>query len=87
MVHPFHPLAGRELELVGYGQAWGEDRVFYRIPAGDHVATMPLSWTDLAPPDVFVSISAGRALFRPEDLLQLAALLDQLGVNEILPDR
>ena len=87
MVHPFHPLAGRELELVGYGQAWGEDRVFYRTPAGDHVATMPASWTDLAPADAFVSIAAGRSLFRPEDLLQLATLLDRFGVNEILPER
>jgi hypothetical protein len=75
VAHPFHPLAGQELELVGYGQAWGEDRVFYRTPAGDHVATMPVGWTDLGPEDAFVSIAAGRSLFRVEDLLQIVVLV------------
>ncbi|MHB8590093.1 MAG: hypothetical protein ACYDA0_14805, partial [Candidatus Dormibacteraceae bacterium] len=24
VIHPFHPLAGREYELVGYAHTWGE---------------------------------------------------------------
>ncbi|MBI2917614.1 MAG: hypothetical protein HYY01_06420, partial [Chloroflexi bacterium] len=30
VVHPFHPLTGREFDLVGCGHTWGEHRVFYR---------------------------------------------------------
>jgi hypothetical protein len=78
VVHPFHPLPGQELELVGYTHAWGEDRVFFRAPIGDQVWTLPASWTDLAPTDPFVAVAAGRSLFRVEDLLRLAHLLGEM---------
>jgi hypothetical protein len=35
---------------------------------------MPTSWTDAAAPDPFVTLAAGRAHFRMEDLLQLVEL-------------
>jgi len=27
VTHPFHPLSGRDFEVVAYRQNWGEDRV------------------------------------------------------------
>jgi Family of unknown function (DUF5372) len=36
---------------------------------------MPAAWTSAAPPDAFVAISAGRALFRIEDLFELSSLV------------
>ncbi|CAA9222172.1 MAG: hypothetical protein AVDCRST_MAG26-588 [uncultured Chloroflexia bacterium] len=53
-------------------QNWGHWRVFFFVGQDDqHVRSLPLAWTSLAPPDPFVSIAAGRAHFCFEDLLQL----------------
>ncbi len=41
--------------------------------------SMPTSWTDLGPVDPFVVMAAGRALFRPADLLAVAALMQGVG--------
>ena len=51
------------------------DRVWYQAADGS-VRTMPLAWTSLAALDPFEVISAGRACFRSDDLIRLAALLD-----------
>jgi hypothetical protein len=51
------------------------DRVWYQAANG-HVRSVARAWTSLASPDPFEVISAGRACFKPKDLLQLAALLD-----------
>jgi hypothetical protein len=37
--------------------------------------SLPTKWTDLVAPDPFVAMAMGRALFRPDDLLELAALV------------
>jgi hypothetical protein len=52
--------------------------VFFRKPADQRVSSLPASWTDVEAPDAFVVVSAGRSLFRPEDLLALADLVDGL---------
>ena len=39
---------------------------------------LPLAWTDLAPPDAFLSAAERRAALRPDKLLELADLLDRL---------
>ena len=39
-----------------------------------HLRALPLAWTSLAPVDPFVSLAAGRARFRMEDLLRLVQL-------------
>lgn len=51
------------------------DRVWYRTADGS-VRTVPRAWTSLASLDPFEMISSGRACFRPDDLIRLAALLD-----------
>jgi hypothetical protein len=37
--------------------------------------SLPVGWTSIAPVDPFVTVAAGRAPFRLEDLLALTALL------------
>jgi len=71
-------LKGKEYELVGFAHTWGEHRVFFRKPDDQRVYSLPASWTDVDVPDAFVVVSAGRSLFRPEDLLALADLLEGL---------
>jgi hypothetical protein len=60
--------------LVQYRHAWGEDRVFFYDAAGT-LRSVPAGWTDVVSPEPFVAVAAGRALFRPADLLALARLL------------
>ena len=88
MVHPFHPLAGKEFELVGFGHTWGDQKVYYQKPNQQRVYSMPATWTDLGPVDAYVALSSGRSYGRPEDLLALAGLVRQLcrcSVSEIMP--
>ncbi|MGH2926795.1 MAG: DUF5372 family protein [Solirubrobacteraceae bacterium] len=77
MIHPFHPLCGQELGLVSYRHNWGEDRVTFLTAAG-YPHSLPASWTDVAAPDPFVAVAAGRALFRTADLLALVRLCREI---------
>jgi hypothetical protein len=77
VTHPFHPLFGREFELLEYRKNWGEDRVYFHDEGGQ-VQSILASCTDAGGADPFVEISAGRSLFRYEDLVQLAILLERL---------
>ena len=60
--------------MVSVHQTWGEYRVFYADNDGA-LAAMPVNWTDVAEPDPFVTVAAGRSYSRPADLLCLSALL------------
>ena len=81
MTHPFHPLHGREFEMIEYRQAWGENRVYFLDSSGQ-MQRLPASWTDIVGEDPFVAVAAGRSPLRLEDLLQLVDLLDRLRVDE-----
>ncbi|MEW6474117.1 MAG: DUF5372 family protein [Actinomycetota bacterium] len=52
-------------------RTWKQGRVFFLLEDGD-VASVARAWTDLAEPDVFVTVTAGRSPFRVEDALALA---------------
>ena len=54
-----------------FRQNWGEDRVWFYDNDGS-LQSVPTSWTDAAPMNVFVAVAAGRSLFRVADLLELA---------------
>jgi uncharacterized protein DUF5372 len=69
-------LFGRSFELLTRRKAWGEDRVFFY--EGEHLRGVPASWTDAVPAAVFVTLAAGRAHFRPEDLWRLVGVVDEL---------
>lgn len=77
MTHPFHPLYGREFELIETTTTLGVERVHY---TGDDGAMHSIlkAWTSAATGDPFVRAAAGRSAFRVSDLLALAALLDSL---------
>ena len=77
MTHPYHPLCGRQYRLITHRKNWGEDRVYFEDEAGRLVG-MPAQWTDLFGLDPFEEIAAGRAHFRPADLLGLAELIERL---------
>ena len=77
ITHPFHPRFGEELDLLDYRGSFGGERVECIDGHGDLVS-VPLSWTDAYAEDPFVVVSAGRAFLRPEDLLRLADLIEEL---------
>jgi len=81
VTHPFHPLHGREFEMIEYRQAWGENRVYFLDSSGQ-MQRLAASWTDVVGEDPFVAVAAGRSPLRLEDLLQLVDLLDRLRVDE-----
>jgi hypothetical protein len=67
---------------VTYLRTWGEHRVYFHRE-GQHLVSVPASWTDVVAVDPVVQLAAGRALFRARDLLELAQLMEGLrrGVN------
>ena len=77
VTHTFHPLHGRELVVVDQRRSKTGDRIWY-ADADGRVRSLPRAWTSLAAVDPFELISAGRACFRPADLVDLAALIDGL---------
>ena len=42
---------------------------------GEHLVSVPASWTDIVAEDPVVQVAAGRALFRALDLIELVRLL------------
>jgi len=74
ITHPFHPRRGARFHAATRRQTWGEDRLNY-FDARGRLRSVLTSWTSLADADPFLRASAGRSWFRPEDLLQLCALL------------
>ncbi|HTG62787.1 MAG TPA: DUF5372 family protein, partial [Terriglobia bacterium] len=78
IVHPFHPLHGQSFHLVATSRRrWGEDRVTLEL-AEKSFGSVPVGWTDLLPPDPYLSLGKGRSHFRVEDLL---VLVDLIGVG------
>ena len=91
MTHPFHLLYGRDFEFVAHRHNWGEDRVHLHDENGK-LFSLPAGWTDVAAPDPFVVVAAGRCPFTAEGLLaaaDLAALLRARGegrdAKQIMP--
>jgi hypothetical protein len=74
VTHQFHPLFGRRFDLIAHRNHWGQDRVFF-LNQENHIASLPAAWTDVAPFDAFLIVSAGRSYFRVEDLLELSRLI------------
>lgn len=77
ITHPFHPLNGQTFEMISHSPHWGEDRVVYRAADGT-LPSIATAMTDMAQPDAFRRVAAGRAAFRTVDLLDLVALLDRI---------
>ena len=77
VTHPFHPLFGKTFALILCHHNWQEKRVYYQNELGEP-GSLPLEWTNRAPIDPFVQLSAGRSAFRVADLLKLSRQLASL---------
>ena len=77
VTHPFHPLAGREFDLVVRKHTWAEDRVFF-VGDDGRLRSVSAGWSDVIAPDPFV-VAAGRSPLRVADLLALVRLVEDLG--------
>jgi hypothetical protein len=74
VTHPFHPLHGRELDLVTRRYNWSEDRVYFHDDEG-RLKTIPAAWTSVDAEDPLVVLGAGRSPFRASDLVELVAIV------------
>ena len=63
--------------MLAQKHRWGDQRVYFQDEQG-HLRSLPVAWTSLAAPDPFVTHAAGRAFFRPADLLAVAMLCQRL---------
>ena len=68
---------------------WGDPRltgkpVFSDLRAGKK--SLPVTWTDVAPPDPFVVLAGGRVPFRTEDLVAVARLAARIRSGNAGPD-
>jgi Family of unknown function (DUF5372) len=81
VTHPFHPWHGRQLAVLYLRRNWGELHVTF-VDEHQEIGYLPAAWTSAAPPDPFVQLADGRALFRIQDLTRLVTLLR--GVQEVL---
>ena len=74
MTHQFNPLYGKEYKMIERKKIWGEDRIQY-INENNEMCLIPTSWTDVAEPDLFITVSEGRSSFRFDDLQELSKIL------------
>ena len=77
IIHPFHPYRNIEFEIDHVKRIAYESRVFFFNTKG-RKSSVPLNWTDIGPKDPFVVVSAGRSLYRVEDLLGLVRLIEEI---------
>ena len=85
ITHPFHPLCGKQFDLIEHKCLFGESYLFFCHPSG-HLRQIPAVWTDFLKTDTFVEVAAGRSTLHADFLLELAELLKQLkeGSSDIL---
>ena len=62
------------LRLVERKRLWGEERMTVELPDGTY-RSIPVNWTDATSGDPYISVGAGRSLFRVEDLMELVRLV------------
>ena len=62
--------------MIERKKVWGEDRVLY-INENGEMCLIPTCWTDVAEPDIFITISEGRSSFRFDDLQELSKILKE----------
>ena len=66
-----------QFQVVSIQYCWGEQRVAYRDEIGS-LRSVPISWTDRKPGDIFLEISAGRSIVHTEDLIGLKQFIQSL---------
>lgn len=74
MTHPFHPLAGREFEVVEHRRKWDENCLYF-VDDEKRLRQLPAAWTDYIASDPFVEIARGQSVLHPVCLVRLVALV------------
>ncbi|WP_213182477.1 DUF5372 family protein [Desulfosarcina cetonica] len=77
IIHPFHPYRDIEFDIDSVRRIASGCRIFFYNTKGRR-SSVPLQWTDIGLKDPFVVVSAGRSLFRVEDLLGLVRLIEEI---------
>jgi hypothetical protein len=78
VTHPFHPWRGQRFVLATRKLNWGEERVMF-YDAHGRLRSLLASWTNIDEADVFAQLAQGRSFFRPDDLTELAELVEGIG--------
>jgi len=77
ITHPFHPLYGKQFELIEHRFIFTESYVYFH-DASDHLREIPAVWTDFVKGDSFVELAAGCSPLHAGSLLELADLVEQM---------
>jgi Family of unknown function (DUF5372) len=77
ITHPFHPLKGKQFELVEYRCIFTERYVYFHDDCGQ-LREIPAAWTDFVKADVFVEIASSRSPLHAGTLLELADLVERM---------
>ena len=78
ITHPFHPLSGKQFDLVEHRCIFTESFVYFHDAEG-HLREIPSAWTDFVKGDAFVELAAGCSQLHTGCLLELADLVGRLG--------
>jgi hypothetical protein len=85
VTHPFHPLFGRELEVVD--RRHFQDGEYIYVDVGNSkLVRLPSLWTSIGPVDPFIAISAGRSVFLVKDLVRLSRVVTDILRENQNPD-
>jgi Family of unknown function (DUF5372) len=77
ITHPFHPLRGKQFDLVEHRCIFRESYVYFQDNSGQ-LREIPAAWTDFVAADAFVQLAAGRSPLHSRCLLELAELVVQM---------
>jgi hypothetical protein len=86
VTHPFHPLRGKQFDLVEHRSIFAESYLYFHDECG-HLREVPVRWTDFVKRDVLVEMAGGRSPLHAGCLLELADLVHHLagrGRDELL---
>ena len=77
VTHPCHPLRGRSYPFHFRQTAAGVPMISC-VTGSQRLTALPVAWTNYRTVDDFERVSAGRSLFRVDDLQELRDLVDVL---------
>lgn len=77
ITHPFHPLSGKQFDLVEHRCIFTESFVYFHDDDG-HLREIPAAWTDFVKGDAFVELAASRSPLHAGCLLELAGLVERM---------
>jgi len=77
ITHPFHPLSGKQFDLVEHRCIFAESYLYFHDECG-YLRVIPAVWTDFVKADVQVEMAGGRSPLHAGCLLELAELVQHL---------